>query len=171
MIRATVNVSSVEGLLGFVGRLVGFLRRLAFVGILAVAAIASVLARGAFSVGDGVLTAILLIAPAILLFFAAGVRKLMRLPERLGRMPQQGSEQLAELTRIAGEASRAGFRGTPSFLWRLRTIVGSSRDLVGFALPLRVFTPQFLAVTAGAVAFSFLLVAAGLIALLVLAFD
>ena len=171
MTRVTVNVSGLEGLLRFVGVVVRFVRRLAFVGLLAVAAIASVLARGDFSVADGVITAILLIAPAILLFFAAGLREVLRLPERLRRMPHQGSEQLAELTRIAGEARRTGFRGAPSLLWRLRGVVGSTRDLVGFALPLRVFTPQFLALTFGAAAFSFLLVFAGLIALVVLAFG
>lgn len=168
MTRVTVNMSGLEGLIGFVGAVVRFVRRLAFVDALAVAAIASVLARGAFSLADGVITAILLIPPALLLFFAAGLREVMRLPERLRRMPNQGSEQLSELTRIAGQARSAGFRRAPSILWRLRGVVGSTRDLVGFAVPLRVFTPQFLALTLGAAGFSFFLVFAGLIALVVL---
>jgi hypothetical protein len=171
MERVTVSVSGLEGLLRFVGGVVRFVARLAFVDLLAVAAIASVLARGEFTLADGVITAILLVVPAILLLFAAGLREVMRLPERLRRMPQQGSEQLAELTRIAGEARRAGFRRAPSLLWRLRGIVGSTRDLVGVAVPLRVFTPPFLGLTFGAVGFSFLLVFAGLIALVVLAFG
>lgn len=169
MTRVTVNMGNLEGLTRLIGAVVRFVRRLAFVGLLAVAAIASVLARGEFSLADGVITAILCVAPAILLFFATGLRELMRLPERLRRMPNQGSEQLAELTRIAGEARAAGFRRAPALLWRLRSVVGSTRDLVGFALPLRVFTPQFLGLTLGAVGFSFFLAFAGLIALVVLA--
>ena len=167
--RVNVNIGDLSGLMRFVGGVVRFARRLAFVGVLAVAAIASVLARGDFSVADGVITAILLVAPVILLLFAAGLREVMKLPERLRRMPHQGSEQLSELTRIAGEARSAGFRRAPSILWRLRGVVGSTRDLVGFAVPLRVFTPQFLALTLGAAAFSFFLAFAGLIALVVLA--
>jgi hypothetical protein len=171
MSRVTMSASGVDGLIRFVSAVVRFVRRLSFVGILAVAAIAAVLARGAFSLADGVITAILLIAPAILLVFAAGLREVMRLPERLRRMPRQGSEQLAELTRIAGEARGAGFRRAPSLLWRLRGLVGSTRDLVGFAVPLRVFTPQFLGLTLAATVCSFFLVFAGLIALVVLALD
>jgi hypothetical protein len=166
-----VNVSGLEGLLRFVGAVVRFVTRLAFVALLGVAAIAGVLARGEFSLADGVITAILAIPPAILLVFAAGLRELARLPERLRRMPREGSEQLAELTRLAGEARRAGFRRAPSLLWRLRGVVGSTRDLVGFAVPLRVFTPPFLALTFAAGALSVLLVPAGLIALVVLALD
>jgi hypothetical protein len=164
-----MNVSGLEGLLRFVGAVVRFVSRLAFVAFLGVAAIAAVLARGEFSLADGVITAILLLPPAILLLFAAGLREVSRLPERVRRMPWQGSEQLAELTRLAGEARRAGFRRAPSLLWRLRGVVGSTRDLVGFAVPLRVFTPQFLALTFAAAALSFLLVCGGLIALVVLA--
>ena len=152
-----------------VGAVVRFVRRLAFVALLGVAAIASLLARGEFSLADGVITALLATPPAILLVFAAGLREIMRLPERLRRMPQQGSEQLAELTRIAGEARAAGFRRTPSLLWRLRGVVGSTRDVVGFAVPLRVFTPPFLALTLAASFVSGFLIFAGLIALIVLA--
>jgi hypothetical protein len=167
----TVTAGGLEGLLRFVRAVVRFVTRLAFVALLGVAAIAAVLARGEFSLADGVITAILAIPPAILLVFAAGLRELSRLPERLRRMPRQGSEQLAELTRLAGEARRAGFRRAPSLLWRLRGVVGSTRDLVGFAVPLRVFTPPFLGLTFAAAALSFLLVPAGLIALVVLALD
>jgi hypothetical protein len=167
----TVTAGGLEGLLRFVRAVARFVTRLAFVALLGVAAIAAVLARGEFSLADGVITAILAIPPAILLVFAAGLRELSRLPERLRRMPRQGSEQLAELTRLAGEARRAGFRRAPSLLWRLRGVVGSTRDLVGFAVPLRVFTPPFLGLTFVAAALSFLLVPAGLIALVVLALD
>ena len=167
--RATVNVGDLGGLTRLIGAVVRFVSRLGFVGLLAVAAIASVLARGEFTLADGIITALLAAAPVILIVFAAGLREVARLPERLRRMPHQGSEQLAELSRIAGEARAAGFRRAPSLLWRLRGVVGSTRDLVGFALPLRIFTPQFLALTLGAAFFSAFLIFAGLIALIVLA--
>jgi hypothetical protein len=110
-------------------------------------------------------------APAIVLLFLAGVRELLELPERLRRMPQRGTEQLNELTRIAGEARAASWSRTPSLLWRLRGLVSSTRDLVGFALPLRVLAPPFLALTFGAVVTCAILIGVGLIALLVLAFS
>ena len=84
-------------------------------------------------------------------------------------MPGQGAENLAELRSIAGEMRSAGVRKAPSVLWRLRRVVGSSRDLVGFALPLRVFTPGFLGLTALAAFFCLILIGAGFIALVVLA--
>ncbi|HVM69747.1 MAG TPA: hypothetical protein VM204_07930, partial [Gaiellaceae bacterium] len=114
-------------------------------------------------------TVILLAPPVILLLFSSGLTEVARLPERLRRMPNQGAEQLAELTSIAGEARRAGFRRAPRLLWRLRGVVGSSRDLVGFALPLRVFTPGFLGLTALAAFLSLVLIGGGFIALIVLA--
>ena len=169
MPRVTVNLSDLQGLTRLLGMIVRFVRRLAFVALLGVAAIAALLARGGFSAPDVVLTVILAAAPAILLVFAAGLREVIRLPERLRRMPQQGAEQLAELSQLAREARTAGFRRAPSLLWRLRGAVGSTRDLVGFAVPLRVFTPPFLGLTFFAACVSMLLVLAGLIALVVLA--
>ncbi len=169
MTRVTVNVGDLQGLTRLLGAVVRFVRRLAFVALLGVAAIASLLARGGFTAADGVITLVLAAAPAILLVFAAGLREVMRLPERLRRMPPQGTGRLAELTRIAGEARTAGFRRAPTLLWRLRGIVGSTRDVVGFAVPLRVFTPPFLGLTLVAVALSLLLVPAGLVALVALA--
>ena len=56
----------------------------------------------------------------------------------------------------------------PLLLWRLRGSVGSLRGLVGFAPPLRTFTPGFLGLTAIAALCCILLAAAGLVALLVL---
>jgi len=169
MTRVTVNVGDLQGLTRLLGAVVRFVRRLAFVALLGVAAIATILARGDFSALDGVLTLILVAPPAVLLVFAAGLGEVMRLPERLRRTPHQGAEHLAELTRIAGDARTTGFRRAPSLLWRLRGAVGLTRDLVGFAVPLRVFTPQFLGLTFLASALSLLLVLAGLVALVVLA--
>lgn len=169
MSRVTVNVSDLQGLTRLLGVVVGFIVRLALAGLLGVAAIAAVLARGGFSAPDGVVTLILIGPPAILLLFALGLREVTRLPERLRRMPRQGADQLAELSRIAGEARTSGFRRAPSLLWRLRGVVGSTRELVGFALPFRVFTPPFLALTFFAALVSVILVLAGLVALVVLA--
>ena len=169
MTRVTVGVGELQGLTRLLSVVVRFVLRLAFAALVGVAAIASLFARGGFSAFDGVVTALLLAPPATLLLFAAGLREVARLPERLRRMPQQGSEQLAELTRMAGDARTAGFRRAPSLLWRLRGAVGSTRDLVGFALPLRIFTPQFLGLTFVAAGLSVLLVFGGLVALVVLA--
>ena len=107
--------------------------------------------------------------PAILLFFAQGVRALLSLPDRLRRLPGEGEERLAELTRLAGQARTTRLRGLPLLLWRLRGAFGSVRDLAGVALPLRVFTPAFLAVAAVSAVLCILLPAVVLVALLVVA--
>lgn len=169
MERVSIRTGGLEGLATFVRGVAAFLRGFAFVTVLGVAAIAAVLARGGYEAVDVVVTIALLVPPALLLFFAAGLHEVLRLPERLRRMPSQGTEQLSELGRIAGAARSSGFRRAPSLLWRLRGVVGSTRDLVGFALPLRVFTPGFLGLTALAAFFSLILIGAGFIALLVLA--
>lgn len=169
MARFTVGVGDLQGLAVLARGVARFAQRLAFAAFLGVAAIASVLARGDFSALDAVVTIVLLAPSAVLLLFAAGLGELLRLPERLRRMPQQGSEQLAELSRIAGEARGARLRRLPLLLWRLRNVVGSTRDLVGVAVPLRVLTPPFLGATLLAALFAFVLVGAGLIALVVLA--
>lgn len=162
-------MGSLDGLIAFVRGLVRIVRGFAFLIVLAVAAIASAFARGGLDAAEIVVTVVLLVSPAVLLLFAAGVTQLLGVPERLRRMPNQGAEQIAELTRIAGDARRAGFRRAPSVLWRLRSVVGSSRDLIGFALPLRVLTPGFLGLTALAAFFGLILLGAGFIALIVLA--
>ncbi|MBA2331176.1 MAG: hypothetical protein H0V94_00085 [Actinobacteria bacterium] len=169
MTRVTVNVGDLQGLTRLLGAAVRFIVRLAFAALLGIAAIAAVLARGDFSALDGVLVLVLVSAPAVLLLFALGLREVARLPERLRRMPRQGADQLAELSRIAGEARNSGFRRAPSLLWRLRGAIGSTRDLVGFALPFRVFTPPFLALSFFGAMVSVILVLAGLVALVVLA--
>jgi len=168
MQRAGIRAGGFEGLAAFVRGAVRALCWLALVALLGVAAIAATLARGGFESVDAVVTIVLLAPSAILLLFAAGLREVLRLPERLRRMPSQGTEQLSELRRIAGAARAGGFRRAPSVLWRLRGVVGSSRDLVGFALPLRVFTPGFLGLAALAAFFSLILIGGGCIALTVL---
>ena len=145
------------------------LRGLAMAAVVGVAAIAAALARDGVEAVDVFLTIVLLAAPAVVLFFAAGLWQVVQLPERVRRMPTEGSEQLAELTRIAAATRGGGIRRAPRLLWRLRGVVGSGRDLVGIALPLKIFTPGFLGLAALAAAVSLLLIGAGLIALIVLA--
>ncbi len=159
--------------LGGLGRLVRAVVRtlglLALAAVVGVGLLAILLARGGFSVLEIVLAVMLLAPPAIVLLFAMGARELLELPERLRRMPQRGTEQMAELTRIAGETRAASWRRAPFLLWRLRGLSSSTRDLIGFALPLRVLAPPFLALTFGAVVTCAILTGVGLIALLVLA--
>ncbi len=165
--------SGIEGLVRLLRGVARFARRVAFVTMVAVAAIASALARGEFSVADGVITALLLVPVAILLLFSLGLGEVARLPERLRRMPDESREHLAELTRIAGEAdaSGPGFRRTTSQLWRLRNVAEGARGLVGLSLPLRIFAPPFLAATFASLWASVPIAFAGLIALVLLAFG
>jgi len=169
MARITVSTTQLGALSGVLRGVVRLVRRVAFLGLAGAAAIAVLLARGGISASDVVL-ALLLLAPAVvLLFFAQGVRELIALPERLRKIPGEGQEQLAELTRIAGEARTVRARRVPLLLWRLRGTLGSVRDVAGVALPLRVFTPAFLGLTAVAALLCVALAGAGLIALVVLA--
>jgi hypothetical protein len=171
MAQITVSTAQLSALGRVVRRIIRFLRRLAFVAIAGVAAIAVLLARGEFSTGDAVITVLLLAPPAILLFFAQGLREVLGLPERLRKVPGEGQERLAELTRIAGDARTTRARGVPMLLWRLRGSLGSLRDVAGLALPLRVFTPGFLGLTAIAMLICFVLAGAGVVAVLVLLAD
>ncbi|HSO02099.1 MAG TPA: hypothetical protein VLS46_06200 [Gaiellaceae bacterium] len=171
MARLTVSTTQLGALSGVLRGIVRLVRRVALLGLAGAAAIAVLLARGGFSASDVVLALLLLAPAAVLLFFAQGVRELTALPERLRKIPGEGQERLAELTRIAGEARAARARRLPLLLWRLRGTLGSVRDVAGLALPLRVFTPAFLGLTAVAALLCVALAGAGLIALLVLAAD
>ena len=138
-----------------------------------IGALALSFARRGFSELELVASVLFLAAPAVVLLFAAGLHELAGLPERLLRMPQRSSAQLAAVATIAAEARsmgwRRGWRRLPRLLWRARPLVSSTRDLFGFALPLRVLAPPFLALTAAAIVASTVLVGAGLIALVGLA--
>jgi len=169
MARITVSTTQLGALGEVLRRVVHAVRRLALIGTAGAVAIALLLARGGVSTGDVVVTVLLLVPPAVLLLFAQGVRELAALPERLRRVPGEGQERLAELTRIAGDARTTRMRGLPLLAWRLRGTLGSLRDVAGLALPLRVLTPAFLGVTALAALLCVVLAGAGLIALLLLA--
>jgi hypothetical protein len=169
MARITVDVTQLNNLSRFVRAVVRFVRRVAFAGVLGAGAIAALLARGGLSALEAIVVALLLAPSAILLLFAQGVRELLALPERLRRMPHEGQERVAELSRLAGQARTTNVRGLPFLLWRLRGTVGSLRDVAGVAVPLRVLTPGFLGLALLAALACMLLVGIGLIALVVLA--
>lgn len=163
------DATQLDGLVRGIRRLTGAVLRLAAIGAAGAVAIAILLARGGFSFGDALATALLLAPPLVLVLFAQGVRELLTLPERLRKMPAEGQERFAELTRVAGGIRSARTRALPLQLWRLRGAVGSLRGVASVALPLRVLTPPFLGLTALAALLCVALAAAGLIALLVLA--
>lgn len=164
-----VRIAGLEGLVRFLRGVVRVAQRFAVVTLLGVAAIVALLADDGFGVVDAIVTILVLAPPAVLLFFAAGLRGLLVLPERLRRMPHEGAAELRELTQIASEARRTGFRRAPFLLWRLRGAIGSTRDLVGFAVPLRVLTPAFLGLTLLAAFLCVVVLGAGVVALIVLA--
>lgn len=170
MPQITVSTTQLSALAGFLRGFVRLIRRLAFGGLIGVALVAAVLLRGGFSAADAIVTALLLAPPAIVLVFAQGVAELIALPGRLQRMPGEGAQRLEELTRLAGQARTTRLRGVPSMLWRLRATLGSLRDVAGVALPLRVFAPPFLGLTAISALLCVVLMGAGLIALVLLAF-
>jgi hypothetical protein len=159
----------IRGLVRLVRALAKGLGLLALAALGGIGVLAILLARGGYSPGEVVLTLLLTSAPAVVLVFVIGLRELAELPERLLRLPQRGSEQLAELSRLAGAARTTTWRRTPLLLWRARGLASSTRDLIGFALPLRVLAPPFLALTFAACVVSVVLVLVGLIALAVLA--
>jgi hypothetical protein len=171
MARIMVSTDQLAGLGGVIRGFVRFVRRLSLVAIGATIVLVVVLQRDGFTAGEAVLTILFLVPPAILLFFAQGARELLSLPERLRRMPGEGQERLAELTRLAGQTRTTRARGLPLLLWRLRGAFGSVRDVAGVARPLRVFTPGFLALAALSAVLCILLPAVVLVALIVVAFG
>ena len=144
--------------------------------VLALAAAVGVGLLGLVLVRDGVdgaelvLVAALLAAPAVVLVFAAGIRTLIELPERVLRLPQRGVDQADELVRLTADARSATWRRSPLLLWRTGGLVSSTLELVRIALPLKIFAPWFLWLTLAAVTASAVLVGVGLISLFVLAF-
>jgi hypothetical protein len=126
-------------------------------------------AREGLDGAEIVFLVLLLGAPLVVLMFAAGLRSLVELPERVLRMPRRGVDQVDALTRIADDARTARWRHAPFLLWRVGSLVSSTRDLVRIALPLRIFVPGFLWLTLASVVVCAVLVGIGMIALVVLA--
>jgi hypothetical protein len=171
MARITVSTDQLAGLGGLIRGFVRFVRRLALVALGAAVVLAGLLQRDGYTGDEAVLTILFLAPPAILLFFAQGVQQLLAFPDRLRRMPGDGQERLVELTRVAGQTRTTRARSLPLHVWRLRGAFGSVRNVAGVALPLRVFTPGFLAVAALSAILCIALPAVVLIALLVTAFG
>jgi hypothetical protein len=170
MARITVTTTQLASLGGLLQGVIRLVRRLALVGVASAALIAALLwEHGGFDTEDAVLTLLLLGPPGVLLFFGRGLGEIAALPERLRRMPGEGTERLGELTQVAGRARETRLVGLPLLLWRLRGAVGSVRDVAGFALPLKVLTPGFLGLTALSALLCVLLAGVALIALLVIA--
>ena len=149
--------------------LVRKLQQLALAAVAGAAAIALLLRRDGFDDADTVFAILLLLPPGFLYFFTRGILELVSLPDRLRRMPGEGQERVAELTRVAGGARTARLRNLPMLIWRLRGSIGSVRDLAGIALPLRVVTPGFLGLAALSAVACLVIVCGGVISLLVLA--
>ena len=148
------------------------LRRLALAAAAVALLIALLLRRdGGFDGADAVLTLLLLTPSAIVLFFTRGVLELVSMPGRLRRVPGEGQERIAELTRIAGDTRGAKARNAPFLLWRLRGTAMSLRDVAGIAFSYRAFTPGFLTAAALSALACLVIIGAGLIALLVVALD
>ena len=170
MPRLTISTEQFARLDRFVRGLVRSLRRLAAATVTGVALIALLLRRDdGFDAVDAVVTVLLLAPPVFVLVFAQGVLELISLPDRLRRVPGEGQERLSELARVAGRAKTARLRDAPLLLWRLRSSIGSVRDVAGIALPLRVLTPAALGLAALAAFACVVLVGVGVIALVVLA--
>ena len=151
-------------------RFIRFVRRLSLLAFAAVVVLVVLLGRDGLTVGEGVLTVLCLAPPSVLLFFAQGIRELLTLPERLRRLPGDAEERLAALARLASQARTTRARGLPLLLWRLRSAFGGVRDVAGLAMPLRVFTPGFLALAAVSALLCIALPAVVLIAVLVVTF-
>ncbi len=109
MQRVAIPKGGLESLASFFRGVVRSLQGLAVAAVVGVAAIAAALARDGLEAADVFVTLVLLAAPAVLLFFAAGLRQVLQVPGRVRRMPGEGSEQLAELTRIAEPPEAAAF--------------------------------------------------------------
>jgi hypothetical protein len=169
MARITVSTDQLAALGGLIRVFVRFVRRLALAALGAIVLLVVVLQRNGFTAAEAVLTIVFLAPPAILLFFAQGVQELLSLPDRLRRVPGEGEERLAELSRLAGQARATRIRGLPLLVWRLRGALGSVRDVAGVALPLRAFTPAFLGLAVLSALACLLIPMIVLIALLVVA--
>ena len=164
---ARVRVSTVQpaALSALLRRIIQLMRRLAFAGAGAAAVLVLLLARGGYAAEDVVLAPLLFVPPAILLFFAVGVGQVLALPERLAACPPRARSSSASWPAwVAMPRPRA--LGLPLLLWRLRGAIGSLRGVVGFALPLRVFTPWFLGLAAVSALLCVVLLGVAVIALI-----
>ena len=134
------------------------MRRLALVGLGAVAVIALVVVWR-WTPGDGetwagfVVLVLLLVVPGGILFaFSFVLAEVVELPEKLLRTPETAREHAGELRSIARDAQsreRPAWRRLPGSTWRLAGLVGSARDLLAPHAPiLPLLSIPFLIATA-----------------------
>ncbi len=132
-------------------------RRLAFVGLGAAGVIALVVlvrwtpSDGKGWAGFGVLFALLLIPPAVLLALVLVLGEVIQLPDKLRGYPDTTRKHVAELREIANDAQRRerpAWRRLPGSTWRLATLVRSARELLAPHAPLLpLFSVPFLVAT------------------------
>lgn len=133
-------------------------RRLALVGLGAVAAIALVVGFR-WTPGDGeawaglVVLVLVLAAPGGILFaFSFVLAEVVELPDKLLRTPETvrgHADELRALTRDAQSRERPAWRRLPGSTWRLATLVRSARDLLAPHAPiLPLLSIPFLIATA-----------------------
>ena len=130
--------------------------KLALVGIASAAVIGFALLRHGFPTEPGpalltVLALALVVAPPAvltLLWFLLG--ELVRLPDRVRRMPMDTRQHGQELRRLVDDArARRGLRFVPGQVWRLGRLTSSSHELLTpYAPLLPLFSIPFLAVVA-----------------------
>jgi len=130
--------------------------KLALVGAASAAVIGYALLHDGFpsEPGPALLTVValgLVLAPPVvltMLWFLLG--ELVRLPDRIRRMPMDTRQHGEELRRLAVDArTRRGLRFVPGQLWRFGLLTSSSRELLTpYAPLLPLFSLPFLAVVA-----------------------
>lgn len=161
--RATVvGPSAAPQVLGGIRTLAVWLRRatlkLALVGMAAALVIGYALLHDGFPTepGPALLTvlglALAVAPPAVLTLLWFLLRELVRLPDRVRRMPMGTREHAEELRRLVADArTRRGLRFVPGQLWRFGLLTSSSKELLTpYAPLLPLFSVTFLAVVAAA---------------------
>jgi hypothetical protein len=117
-----------------------------------------------------VLSALLVVPPALLLAFSFVLGEVVELPDKLRDYPGATREHVAELRTIADEAQareRPAWRRLPGISWRLATLVRSARDLLAPHAPLLpLFSVPFLVGTLVSALLIPVLVVAALVVLL-----
>lgn len=155
-----VGPSAAPQVLGGILTLAVWLRRatlkLALVGTASAAVIGFALLHDGFptEAGPGLLTVValgLVLAPPVvlmMLWFLLG--ELVRLPDRIRRMPMDTRQHAEELRRLVADArTRRRLRFVPGQLWRFGLLTSSSRELLTpYAPLLPLFSLPFLAVLA-----------------------
>jgi hypothetical protein len=116
MTRLSGVADQLSGLERIARGLVRLVRRLGIAAALAVVPIALLLRRDdGFNALDALVTVILLVPAAVVLFFAQGVRELVSLPERLRKIPGEGLRRRETLPYCSGGSGGASVR---SATWR-----------------------------------------------------